>query len=137
MKLPNLTNTLASLSLVISLALLLPMVVLAQQTTNCYNYSNVGGCLSNISCIPGGYTTTNWCKQLCAPFTDTGCCEYMQTIQTWGQTSDGLGFCPCTVTTTNTGAANLFDGECLWSGMPVPCNLDMQDGLCALPNQGS
>lgn len=113
------------------IALLRPVAVWA--TTNCYNYSNSGTCASNNYCSAFKTTTKIYCKQLCIPYADPGCCSYVQTVTYWSSINNGT--CPCAGTSPtidNTGATNTPAAICIFAGAPAPCTTDTLNGHCIL-----
>jgi hypothetical protein len=133
MKRFNSVVALALMAISTAVAVLVPVAVFAG-TANCFDWDNRGTCVDGA----GGcqiYDTISpaaYCKQLCVPYVDPGCCFYSVTKDYW--TSVDPGTCPCassSPTTTIYGATNSPSAIC-WAGTSAaPCNTDVH-GACVL-----
>jgi hypothetical protein len=123
---PRLTQLIPVLAVGL-VAIVVPTAIFG--TPNCYNYSG-DPCDGNSNCY-GMYIVTPYCKQLCPPYVDLGCCEYAY----WQDTYNGPGNqnCPCAgggVYTQITGATLLPTYNCYLNGVAQPCDTDTSGGQC-------
>jgi len=103
-------------------------------TTNCFNWA--GPCPPGNECCEMVDTGMDYsyCKQLCAPYLDVGCCRW--TARKWDYRPVGEGCCDevnngvphCWIIShaDNLGASY----ECFSGAVPGPCNTNKQGGWC-------
>jgi len=103
-------------------------------TTNCFNWA--GPCPDGNECCERVDSGQNqaYCKQLCAPYTDVGCCRW---TAHWYYYSPVGGGCCQEINNGNpncwiiTDANNLGDAfKCVKQGETMPCNTNTQFGSC-------
>ena len=112
----------------------LSWAVYAGITTNCYNWP--GPCPQGNECcrLVDSGEHQQYCKQLCAPYSDTGCCRWRGHRYHYEPVGSG---CCSEVNNGNpncwiiTDATNLGDAfECVKLGETQPCNTNTQGGSC-------
>ncbi len=86
-------------------------------------------CSQNSDCTEAVASSSYYCKQICTPYIDAGCCYYFKELVTFTGAN-----CPCLgpVYTRITLANNLTSSQCkpTFDGTPADCSFELDGGSC-------